>query len=277
MYSMSVVALYDSEKTLEIYESVKQYIPDELKNRKEYQYKKGDRTHIPLPRESETYNKVLELAKEYNVSIYHTYEFTEYTKEELKNAEYFVMYISDPLESEGTFARDYGTEYTNCCPVCKIGGRPIGDVLVDRKFVKKYGIASLRPDIFVSKEIKWLIEENQLTGVRFERMVKDYQGREIPEYYCMTFENILKPMHEKTWLSYNPMAKKCNECGIEVPYLKSHCYYLQEAFNDAKDFNRTYEFLDNWAERRIIVSKKVKELFSKYKVRVGYEMINIIE
>ena len=63
MYSMSVIVLCDMERALEIYDSVKKYIPDELKDREEFQYKKGNRIHIPLPRDSEAYNKVFELAK----------------------------------------------------------------------------------------------------------------------------------------------------------------------------------------------------------------------
>ncbi len=222
---------------------------------------------------SEEYNYVFNAASKYGITIYHFYELAKYTLNEKKNAEYFEMGISCALEGEGTSAASYGTRYTNCCPECNIGGTPVGDILVDRKFVKKYGIASLKPDIFVSKQIKWLIESNNLTGVRFENMVKDYKGREIPEYYGMSIDNILSPADKKTWFTFDPPAKECKQCGIKVPYLHSDFYYKKTDLEGLNDFNLTYEFINNFSERSMIVSKKVKEIFRKNKVRVGFNMI----
>ena len=273
---MSVIALSNTDKTQELYEEYKQYIPDELKEKLDYQYdKEKERIDIPIPRSTPEYARLKEQALANNLSVFE-YEHSEYSKQEMKDAEYFQMRVSDPLESEGTDARDYGTKYVNCCEACKIGGELYGDVLVDRKFVKKYGIASLRPDIFVSKEVKWLIEENALTGVSFKHMVLDYKGREIPKYYVMTFENVLNPMDAQTWFSFEPAAKSCSVCGKKIPYLKSNFYYKREDLKGIKDFNLTMEAYNNFSERGIVVSKKVKEIFSKAKVRAGYMMLNIV-
>ncbi len=276
MYSMSVISLSNSDKTQELYEQYKKYIPDELRENQEFQYaREKGKIDIPISRMCVEYNSLKSQALINHISIYE-YEFSEYSKQEIKNAEFFQMIVLDPLQSEGTYAKDYGTNYVECCPVCKIGGILDGNVLVDRKFVKKCGIASLRPDIIVSPEIKWLIEENSLTGVSFEHRVLDYKGREIPEYYVMTFESILKPMDSQTWFSFEPVARNCEICGLKIPYLKSHFYYKQADLRNIQDFNLTIESYDNFAERGIVVSKKVRDIFSKAKVRVGYRMLNIV-
>lgn len=270
------IALYDSKYTYELYEKVKKDFPDWVKNDPEYQYIEGETTHFMLEKDSESYNYVLQKAEEYNIPIYNNYELTIHSKEEIKNAEYFLLLYGCPLEAEGTSAEDYGTRYTNCCEKCKIGGIPLGDALVDRRFVKKVQFATLKRVIIVSEQVKWLIESNGLTGVHFGR-VKDYKGREMQDCYSLLVDNILPPMDKKTWLTINPPAETCDQCGIIVPYLNSHCYYHESDFNNACDFNLTYEFMNNWAERGIIASKRVKEIFSKYRVRVGYEMLNIVE
>ena len=278
MYTIAVISLStytaNKDKMLQIYEMFKEYIPLELRNKEEFKLN-DNKIQMPIDKDSEAFKKIIEIAKKNYVS-FHTYEYTEYTREEERNAKYFQMFVSDPLESEGTSAGDYGTKYLNSCDTCEIGGKLVGDVLVDRKFIKKQGIASLRPDIIVSSEIKWLIETNDLTGVNFTHAVKDYKGREMPEYYVMSFEHIMPPMKSQTWFSFEPPAKKCEKCGIEIPYLKSHCYYSEFDFQQAYDFNLTYELYDNYAERGLIISKKVKEVFSKARVRVGYRMLNIV-
>ena len=152
MYSMSVVVLRNDswlrEKTRAIYEQYKKFIPERLRDRQDYQYsEEAKRIHIPISRTSVEYQDLKKIAQESNV-LGHEYEFTEYSQEEIENAEFFQMFVRYPLQAEGTMASDYGTKYKNCCPICNIGGEPDGDVLVDRKFVKKYDFANIyKPDL----------------------------------------------------------------------------------------------------------------------------------
>ena len=276
MFNVSVIALSNNKITQQLYKMFKQYIPDELKDEEAYQYdEKRYEIHFPIPKDSNAFLQLQSIAKENNISV-RTYELTKHTTKEIQNALFFQMFISDPLESEGTYARDYGTKYADYCDACKIGGTLVGDVLVDRKLVKKAGIATLRPDIFVSKEVRWLIESNNLTGVRFDHKVRDYKGREIPEYYVMSFDHIMPPMDSKTWFSFDPPAHFCSKCKKTIPYLRSNCYYKQTDFNDAKDFNLSNEVYDNFAERAIIISKKAKSVFEHAKVRCGFHMLNVL-
>ena len=277
---MSAVSIYNSERNkksiYQVYEQFKQFIPPELRDKKDYQYDENEtRIIIPMPRDTENYKLMVEICRQ-KALFFHEFEFTEYTRAEEKNAQYFQMFISCALESEGKSASDYGTKYTDCCNTCNVYGKLDGDVLVDRKFVKKYSIASLKPDIFVSKPVKWLIESSGLTGVKFEHMVKDFKGREIPEYYVMTFENRMPPMDSRTWFDYK-FARKCKDCGFEIPYLRSRCYYKESDFGNVKDFNLSQEIYNNFNEPAIIVSKRVKEVFKEAKIRASFGMLNIME
>lgn len=284
MYSMTVIELVQFRRgphsfleCKKIYENFKKYIPEELRDKDEYQYDpERSYIHIPIPRDSDAYMQLLNTAKENHVYS-GRYEFTEFTKKEIKEAEYFHLGITTPLESEGTDARDYGTKYKNCCDECCIGGELDGDLLVDRKFMKKRAIGTLKPDVFVSSQVKWLIESNGLTGAKFEHRVRDFKGREMPEYYIMTFEHTMPPMHPRTFFDYDPPAKHCKKCGRVVPYLRAYCCYKKSDFADAKDFNVSYEVFNNYFEPAIIVSKRVKEVFNEYKVNCGFMMLNVLD
>lgn len=141
MYIMSAIGLYDSPHTEWIYSKVKDRIPIEL--REEFKYKPKDITRIPLPRNSPEYAFVINEAKRLSVSIYSQYEFTRYTSSEIREAQWFRMGVSYPLEAAGKSSLDFGTKFKNCCQYCNIGGEPDGDILVDRKYVKKKSIVSL--------------------------------------------------------------------------------------------------------------------------------------
>lgn len=274
MFSIDILVFKDAERTTELCEKFKNVIPDKLKNK--YPYREDALTHFPIPRESEEYHRIKETAKEYGVPIWHFYELVKYSEAEKKQAAFFEMNVSCALEAEGTSAASYGTQYTNCCPICKIGGTPVGDILVDRKFVKKYSITSLKPDVIVSKQVKWLIESNGFSGVHFDTSVRDYKGRKMEEFYRLSIENVMAPANEKTWFSVEPPATRCEECGMTVPYLHSNFYYKEADLTGLADFNLTFEYIDNWNERMMIVSRRVMETFKKYKIRVGFNMINIV-
>lgn len=277
MFSISVIALYGREKTEELYQELKHKFPKELEGEFDESEKTG-RRYFPFDRNSEEYQYIKQVAKENNIPIYNEYEKTVFTPEEEKNMQWFLMGVSYPLEAEGKHTVDYGTEYVDCCPKCKIGGKVKGDILIDRKFIRKQGIACVVPDIIVTPQVKWAFEQENLTGVSFKHNVSDWKGREMPDYYSMIIESILPPMDEKTWFRTDPPAKHCSECGRIVPYVRSNYYYKKKDFDNAKDFNYTYEFLNNWTKRSIIISKRVKDVLKKYKIRAGWNMcINIEE
>jgi len=196
-------------------------------------------------------------------------QWVKYTAAEKKKVEYYSMHVSDPLELEGTNAASYGTQYEGRCEYCGLGGRLAGDVLVDRKFVRKHKIGCLYPDIYVSAEIKAIIEGEGLTGVSFEHRVRDYKGRELPELYVMSIHNVLPPMSDATWLieDVDPWNK---ECGHHTLFLHSDVQYEREKLSGAKDFNLSKEYVNNYRMQEIIVSARVREVFKKHKIYAGF-------
>lgn len=191
------------------------------------------------------------------------YSDVYYTKSELSKMPFFRLSTSFPLELEGTDSAQYGTKHADQCEHCSMCGELIGDVYVDRKFMKKQKFGNLFPDLFVSEEVKEVIENAGLTGIRFGNLVKDYKGREMKEkYYVVHITSVLPPLSEATWLCSSP----ADDCGHAVQYLQSDLMYEKEKLTDAKDFNLTREHLNNFFLQEIVVSAKAKQALSKLRL-----------
>lgn len=252
------------EQSAAIWEKYHSYIPQEFAH---YKYKGGRSLSLPLIPDSPELKEVIELWNELGVSPT-LYSNVYYTKSEIEKAKYFRLVESAPLELEGTFASSYGTQYQGRCPHCHRGGTLVGNLLVDRKFVKNKKFGTLFPDWFASEETKIIIEANQLTGVSFGDLVLDYKGREIDRLYSVHFDNVLPPLSKKTFLEPSDLPSKlCKECGSQVVYLRSDLQYESEKLEGAKDFNVTAEKLDNYYMPCIVVSAKVRDVFKKGGIR----------
>ena len=253
-----------------IYERFKEDIP---KGFASYRYS-GGQLNLPLEPDSEALAEALRIAQDNKVHV-GLFSEVHYTKKELENITFFRMYISDPLELEGIDADYFGTRYEGRCPNCDFGGTPIGNILVDRKFVKKCKIGWLYPNIIVSKEVKDLIESNELTGVSFGERVLDYKGREIPELYVMNVHHVLPPVSESTWLVKSGVARY-QKCGHDVVYLRSDIQYEKEKLDGALDFNLTAEFVDNHRSPELVVSARAKKLFKEHKIFSFFRPITLL-
>ena len=231
---------------------------------------------LVLDEQSSAYEEVLEFCKQYNLHPYIA-QWVRYSTKEISQSRYFQLSIPSPLELEGTDASDYGTLYSDGCPFCGLGRQPVGDILVDRKFLRKCKIGCLHPEIFVSEDVKRLIEDNNFTGVSFSGLIRDYKNRDIPKYYVLNIANVLPPMSSTTWLcptQYpNPQRK---ECGHQILYLRSDIQYEAHKLNDACDFNLTHEHVDNYRTQEIIISNQVRECFKHHKIRAGYFPVTLL-
>lgn len=262
----------DSRILSELYQQFKDKIPKEFSK---YQYNEG-LLNLPLNPDSEELHKVLEIANKNNLGP-KLFNEVYYTKKEVEDFNYFQMRILSPLEKEGTEASDYGTSYEGGClnPNCRRGKMLVGDILVDRKLMKKWDIGSLRPDIYVSENLKDLICSNGLTGVSFNHEVKDFKGREMKKFYIMEFHHVLPPMSSSAWLIKSE-SLIYKECGHHTLYLRSDLQYESEKLDSALDFNLSNEYVDTFREREIIVSNKVRKLFKQHKTHAGFIPIAII-
>jgi len=267
----AIVAMCFSTEELSaaIWEKFQSYVPKEFS----YEvYLHGSMLRIPLVAESKELNEALNMWKSsgYEPTIFNR---VHYTYREIENTKFFQMIEQSPLELEGTSAADYGTCYNGRCPRCRRGGTRVGNILVDRKFMKNKKFGTLVPDWFVSEEIKQVIEENQLTGISFGELVKDYKGRDMEPYYSVCINSVLPPLSKETWLI--PYGDICNVCGRETIYLRSDLHYESEKLVNAKDFNITMEYMDNYDIPSIVISANARKAFLKARIRPYHHVIPV--
>lgn len=257
------VLIAPDELHRELHEKYQNKIPKEFSQYKNY---KWGTLELPLEPDSRELEELCSFA---HANGFHPKLFSSvyYTKKELDNIPYFQMLIDSPLELEGTCARDYGTKYVDACPVCGVGGKRVGDVLVDRKFLKKKKIGYLQPDLFVSENVRQIIEEHGFTGVSFDGEVKDYRGRDMEKFYAMNIHHILPPMSKNTWLNDVDITKGlAPKCEHHTIYLASDMQYEREKLEGALDFNLSTEYVNNDKEQQIVVSARVRRAFKKNKI-----------
>jgi len=207
-------------------------------------------------------------------------EGREYTKEEIEAAEFFAMEIIYPWERDGITADEYGTKYedSNSCNLCKGGKKQVSHLIINKKKMGKYDIATIQPEIIVNERLHYLILENNLLGCEFGP-VKDYKGREELVLYQLVIKNILPPMSDKIRIELDE-GVYCKECKRNGVYLRSEAIYERESLKEAHDFNLTHEYFGTnaYCKQFAVVSSKVYELFNKNKIkRVAFEPVKIIE
>lgn len=256
-----------------IYEQVKKDIPKSLA--KKYPYRDFGALILPLEQNSQSYKTVMSICEEHQLhpSVFQT---IDYTKTELERFEYYQMDIPTPLELEGTSASDYGTKYTDMCPLCGLGGKLSGDILVDCKLIKNRKIGTLFPDIFVSEDMKNLIAEHGFTGISFDHEVKDFKGRQAPRLFAMEIHSILPEMSPSTWIISDTSSSRYHKCGHQVAYLRSDIQYEREKLKNATDFNLSAEYLDNYRMRKIIVSARVRKALIHAKCSAHFTPVTIL-
>lgn len=220
--------------------------------------------------DSPALKEALEFADQYQLTPVLSSK-VKYTEKELSALPFFGLNLPTPLELEGVQVNHYGTQYAYTCPHCRFHHTLTSDVLVDRKFVKKYKIAELEPHVYVSAEMRTLIEDNGLTGVSFPRRVLDYKGREMPEMYVMEIHHVLPPLSSSTWLERSEYS-----CGHDIIYLRSDLQYEKEKLEDAPDFSLTAEHLNNWRNQKIIISAKVRKLFQQNRIYSRYIPVTLL-
>lgn len=204
-------------------------------------------------------------------------EGREYTKKEMNSAKYYYTSFIYPYQGDPKDAIDFGTKYDDStgCQKCGRGKKQISELRIDLKKLKKYPIATMAPEIFIRSEVKVLLEQNEVSGIHFGE-VKDYKNRETITYYQLFIDNIMPPMSDKVRVEYEDISK-CKLCGFGGIYPRSEFIYNSKDISVMKDFNYTYEYIWAYGLREVIISSKVRDIFQKFKCRVGYEPIAFIK
>lgn len=222
--------------------------------------------------------------------LHHAFEYAEslgahptlfsrvvYTKQETEAHPWFCPLLPAPLELEGMTPARYGTQYTGGCPHCGLGAEPAGDVYVNSRFIRKCRMGVLEPGtgLFVSQDVKEMLEESGLTGFSFDRRLLDYKGRDMGEYYMMTIHHVLPPLSPLTFL--NPDRVENEVCGHRITYLQSDLRYEAEKLEGAMDFNLTTEYLNNSRARELVISARARRVLQQNRVRVyRYEPVDLL-
>ncbi len=227
---------------------------------------------LPIPDNSPIFSEALAAFRENGAGalLFHD---VYYTRRELSSIPYFEMLLSAPLELEGTASTEYGTKLIGGCQYCGLGAKTDGEVLIDRKFIKKTLIGNVIPDFIASEQIKSIIEGNELNGVLFKQNVRDWKGREMPNFYTMHMTP-LPPLSELSWLK--PDRHLHNACGHRITYIRSELRYEEDKLSSAKDFNTTKELLDNRQIPRLVVSAKVRQVFRDNNIRLFFRPVTVI-
>ncbi|MBM7569525.1 hypothetical protein [Paenibacillus sacheonensis] len=210
----------------------------------------------------------------------HTFhEEREYSKQEMKAAKYFHIGVAYPWEHDPMKdAEYYGTTYEYLkSKSCNCNKVQVSKLQLDVKKLGKWkNMAHIRPEYIITEYTKLLIENNELSGCEIREAI-DYKGRELHPVFQLVVTNIVPPMQEVVRIEpYSHMEAHCESCSSKG-FLRSELIYRKEELEKFKDFNFTFEYWDAYHIRQPIVSAKVRELFTKHKVRVfRYEPVRFI-
>jgi len=198
-----------------------------------------------------------------------------FTKTEIDKMLFFEMRLPDPLELEGAVPADFGTKYKDRCENCGFWTESADEMLIDRKFMKKWKMASSGGHFFLSESVRNIFETNELTGIRYIGDVKDYKGREMESFKLFESTNILPSFSEKMNLTF--YGHPCKKCGFDRIYLRQPLEYEKEKLNGAMDFNFTCEYFNNDNARVLVVSSKVKQICKENKIFARFEPILLFD
>jgi hypothetical protein len=130
----------------------------------------------------------------------------------------------------------------------------------------------------ITEKLKKLIEKEGLTGAEFWPVLKFRKKGErlpIPGIYQLYAGGELPPVSPKTqftWVTDIPKRFQC-DCGIIGRNLPdAQLVYDRTSLKDAKDFNRTSEFIGGGlgSQQKRVVSSRVYQLFKKNRIRGAY-------
>jgi len=270
MFRYTILQFYDAEKGspnfFKLFSEFESQIPSQL--RKRFIPPNEMRCELPLKSKSPELEAAKKRAEELGLEKTHAYEAVYYTKKEQDSALFYMPQFPEPMELAGDSLREFGTEYQGACEHCHQFGKPVGDVLVDRKYLKKTSIGTFLSSYFgasyiVSEEVRALIEENSFTGVSFEQEVKDYKGRETGKFYALTVRNKLPPLSPEA----SVIQRNQNSCGHSYLYCESDLMYERVKLENACDFNITSEWFF-YRGPYLVISNRVKQAFQENKIKV---------
>lgn len=190
------------------------------------------------------------------------------TPAELKKSNYLKLGLG--IFGRGDWTDEYDTQYEETrCPVCNTitEYKQISQLTIDKTQFRGKDISMTSNDeIVVSEKMKMILEENDVTGIKFEP-VKHKNNRLKNDFpaYQMFIENILPPLH--TSMTYYYDRSLCEHCKAKGVHPTTYFRYKKEDLSGAMDFNYTSRYFHYNNKGEIIISQKVYRLIKENKIR----------
>ena len=156
------------------------------------------------------------LLEQHNEYLFHGWEYIrEYSKEEIRDARFFQIFPF-PFMVAG---EQCGTKYdeSTACPICGAGAKMIPPLKMRRSSIPKKDISwtlGWGEEIIVTERFRQVMEENGITGMRFEPVY----CRNKPIEYFQLLPTYYAELSEKTKCGINPFdLRERDEKGFYYP------------------------------------------------------------
>lgn len=202
----------------------------------------------------------------------------EYSKNDFKNADYFLLSI--PIFGKEDFTDSFQTKYIEKSK-CEDCGKSVlvqdSNLYIDKPLFrnKDIGISS-NHEIIVSEKLKDILEDNEMVGI--ELAIVNHKKEKIKNdfnVYQLIINNLMPKMDSSTSFSFDPMGY-CERCKTHGQLLTSLPKYEKKELMCIKDFNLSLEYFGGGMSgyKIVIVTKKIYNLFKEYKIKgCKYEVI----
>ncbi|NOU72856.1 hypothetical protein GC098_15730 [Paenibacillus sp. LMG 31458] len=224
--------------------------------------------HIVTDEEKPEYQELMSMINSEGINHSFT-ETREYTKQELKEAKFFHVGVLYPWEHDALKdAEHYGTKYVQDHHFEHCGKVQTSELKLDVKKIGKHHLVHIRPELIITEYAKEVIESNQLSGYEI-LPASDYKTRGVQKVYHLVIKSILPPFDDQ--VRCDPYEhypdSDCETCSLRG-FPRSEFIYREEEMERFQDFNLTFEYLDAYQNRLLIVSTKVKGIFQKHKIKL---------
>ncbi len=263
-------------------------IPNEEDAKKIYQIAK---VKFPLKRstrlyileiftDTEEYRELLAFLEHIPPEFVQETEDEVFTQQELLNAPLLRMVPNShrggyPQPQDGRREKNYwgcSFDLQSGCQTCSKGllqNRPLrlsGGIRMG-KSIDISGIWALR-EYVVTRRLRDLIEEANLTGCEFWPIIKHGSGVPFEDLFQLKITGSLPPMAPQTIFHFNPKSFTCKSgCGILT--IEGRVHYRASDIADVPDFALTHEWLGGNYEywRWPFMSHKAYQLFYDNKIK----------
>lgn len=195
----------------------------------------------------------------------------EYSKNDIKNADYFILSI--PIFGKHDYTESFQTKYIEKSK-CEVCGKSVlvqdSNLYIDKSLFrnKDIGITS-NHEIVISENLKDILESNEVSGIEFANV--NHKKQKIKNdfnVYQLIINNLMPKMDSSTSFHFDPMGY-CRSCKNHGQLLTSLPKYKKEELMCIKDFNLSMEYFGGGMSgyKIVNITKKIYNLFKENKIK----------